>query len=581
MGNLTQALEQRFATLFSGRRRGLARPLWRRLARLNRLDAIERLWLGCRHLSGFAFVDALLRALDCRYLIDQIERERIPEQGRCLIVANHPLGLLDALVLLHAVGGVRRDLVIVANQALQMIDNLDSLLLPVRVFEGDATAASGLAGMAAIERALAAEQAVIVLPAGEISRLGWAGIRDRGWQRGFVRLAERSTAPLLPMHVSGRNSSAFYALSLLAKPLGLALLGRELMTPGRRLQLRVGDPILASALRKPGRSAAAAAQCMHSAVYALAAGRDQLPGRLPAIRHAPALRPMLAEVQQLRLLGNTPDGKQIRCGRLDGDSLLLQEIARLREFTFRAVGEGSGRAADLDRFDRHYQQLLLWDPELLEVVGAYRIADCRAVLAEHGPSGLYTLGLFDLGAAERAHLDAAMELGRSFVQPKYWGSRSLDYLWIGIGAWLRAHPHVRHLFGAVSISAALPLPAREWLVAYYARYYGSGPGTSARRPFSFSAAPPAFDDLDPDAGMRLLKDNLAALGARVPTLYKQYTELCEPGGARFLAFGVDPDFADSLDGLIWVDLDRVSPKKRQRYLSAGAGSNAASRAVAA
>jgi len=581
MRKLTQTLEQRFNSLFSSRQHRLARPLWRGLARLNQIGAIERLWQGCRHLTGLAFVDAVLRALDCRYLVDQIERERIPEQGRCLIVANHPLGLLDALVLLHAVGSVRRDLCIVANQALSAIDNLDGLLLPVRVFQGDGALANGLAGMAAIERALAAEKAVIVLPAGEISRLGWAGIRDCAWQRGFVRLAERSAAGLLPIHVSGRNSMAFYALSLLQKPLGLAVLGRQLMTRGRRLQLRIGQPIAATALRQPARAPAAAAQRMRAAVYALANGRDRLPPRLQAIRHAPALRPMLAEVQQLRLLGNTPDGKQIRCGRLAGDSLLLHEIARLREFTFRAVGEGSGNAADLDRFDRHYQQLLLWDPDLLEVVGAYRIADCRAVLAEHGRSGLYTLGLFDLGTAECARLDQAMELGRSFVQPKYWGSRSLDYLWIGIGAWLRAHPHVRHLFGAVSISAALPLPAREWLVAYYAHYYGFASSARALHPFCYSAAPPTFDGLDSDAGMRLLKHNLAAVGARVPTLYKQYTELCEPGGARFLAFGVDSEFADSLDGLIWVDLDRVNPKKRQRYLSSGATLIEATQAVAA
>ena len=112
----------------------------------------------------------------------------------------------------------------------------------------------------------------------------------------------------------------------------------------------------------------------------------------------------------------------------------------------------------------------------------------------------------------------------------------------------------------MSISAALPLPAREWLVAYYSRYHGARADASARHPFRFSAAAPSFDGLDAEDGMRLLKHNLKALGARIPTLYKQYTELCEPGGARFLAFGVDADFADSLDGLIWVDLDSVTPK---------------------
>ena len=569
MTKLSQVLEQGCTDWLDGGGRRLARPLSRVLARINRLEVVEQLWQDCRHLCGLAFVDAVLRALDCRYLVDQIERERIPEHGRCLIVANHPLGLLDALVLLHSVGAVRRDVVIVANQALSAIGNLDPLLLPVRVFAGGGVGDGGrMAATITIERALNAEKAVIVLPAGEIARLGWSGVRDRAWQRGFVRLAERCSAPLVPIHVSGRNSLAFYALSLLRKPLGLGLLGRESLRRGRRLRLTIAEPLAAHALRRRGESPAAAAARMRSAVFALPSGCDPLPARLPAIRHAPALRQVLAEVRKLRLLGNTPDGKEIRCGQLDGDSPLLLEIARLREFSFRAVGEGSGKAQDLDRFDGHYQQLLLWDPEALELAGAYRVADCRAVLAERGTTGLYTLGLFDLGGRERGLLDQAMELGRSFVQPKYWGSRSLDYLWLGIGAWLRVHPHVRHLFGAVSISAALPLPAREWLVAYYSRYHGARADASARHPFRFSAAAPSFDGLDAEDGMRLLKHNLKALGARIPTLYKQYTELCEPGGARFLAFGVDADFADSLDGLIWVDLDSVTPKKRQRYLEA-------------
>jgi hypothetical protein len=166
-----------------------------------------------------------------------------------------------------------------------------------------------------------------------------------------------------------------------------------------------------------------------------------------------------------------------------------------------------------------------------------------------------------------------LELGRSFVVPDYWGSRSLDYLWQGIGAYLRRHPQVRYLFGAVSISAALPQAAREQLVAYYSRYHGTDSGedgalAASLRPFRFFAAPPDFGGVDAETAFRVLKANLAAHGATVPVLYKQYTELCEPGGARFLAFGVDPAFSDSIDGLIEVDLQRIQPRKRRRYLQA-------------
>jgi hypothetical protein len=163
-----------------------------------------------------------------------------------------------------------------------------------------------------------------------------------------------------------------------------------------------------------------------------------------------------------------------------------------------------------------------------------------------------------------------MELGRSFVAPEYWSSRSLDYLWQGIGVYLRAHPEVRHLFGPVSISAALPAAAREQIVAYYAHYHAGDGAAHSRNPFLYRSAPEHFGTLDADIALKVLRANLDALGTSIPVLYKQYVDLCEPGGARFLAFGVDPDFSDAIDGLIEVDLACLKPQKRQRYLERAA-----------
>jgi len=248
---------------------------------------------------------------------------------------------------------------------------------------------------------------------------------------------------------------------------------------------------------------------------------------------------------------------------------LLREIGRLRELTFRAVGEGTGQRLDVDVFDSWYEHIVLWDAVEAKIAGAYRIARGSRVLAERGLAGLYTASLFRYGDDAVPRLAQGMELGRSFVVPEYWGSRSIDYLWQGIGAYLCRHPGVRYLFGPVSISAALPADAREQIVAYYARYYGSEESAAvSKQPFVYRAAPPQFDALDAATAFRVLKGNLDALGATLPMLYKQYTDLCEPGGARFLAFGVDPAFSDAVDGLIEVDLQRLRPKKRERYLGA-------------
>ncbi|GAB1408717.1 lysophospholipid acyltransferase family protein [Thermomonas brevis] len=527
-----------------------------------------------REVHGFAFVAAALQFLGTRYRIDDAALARIPAQGKLLIVANHPSGALDALALLDAVGQVRSDVRIVANDFLGAIPNLREQLLPVRILGGRPSADS----LRAVESALARGECVIVFPAGEVSRLGPRGVRDTRWRRGFLRFARACDAPVLPVRIQARNSALFYGASALFKPAGTALLAREMFARrARRLSLRIGH-----ARRLPAEADGdAVLRDIRRELYALGTRRERLHRRC-AIRDRNRWPPAVdadagaaPASPRMRLLGATGDGKQIRVGTLAADAPLLREIGRLRELTFRAVGEGTGRSLDLDAWDSWYEHIVLWDAAAARIAGAYRIARGAPVLAAHGIRGLYTASLFDYADDAVARIAQGMELGRSFVAPDYWGSRSIDYLWQGIGAYLRAHPKVRYLFGAVSISAALPPAAREQIVAHYAHWHGGAPDeVVSKRPFAYRAALPGDAAMDAETAFRVLKGNLDALGAQVPMLYKQYTELCEPGGARFLAFGVDPDFSDAVDGLIEVDIARMRPKKRQRYLGDAAGCGA-------
>lgn len=223
MQELQQRLQQRFPEWFHGRRGQLARPLLRGIGRWSRLDRIEAFLQRSEGLRGFDFVAASLDFLGSPYQLEAGALDRIPAQGRLLIVANHPSGALDALALLDAVGRVRRDVRIVANDLLGALAPLQELLLPVRMLGGKVQRASLLA----VEQALGAEQCVIVFPAGEVSRLSVHGIRDGRWQRGFVRFARASSAPVLPVRVQARNSLLFYSASALFKPAGTALLARE------------------------------------------------------------------------------------------------------------------------------------------------------------------------------------------------------------------------------------------------------------------------------------------------------------------------------------------------------------------
>lgn len=567
MIQLEQRLQQRFPHWFRGRRALLAKPLLRGIAHWSRLDEIDAFLADNRHLRGFAFVAAAMRHLGTGYDVDARELAGVPAQGRLLVIANHPSGALDALALLDALGRVRRDVRIVANDVLSALDGLDELLLPVRILGGRPAQDS----LRAIEAALARDECVVVFPAGEVSRLGPGGIRDGRWRRGFLRFARACDAPVLPVRIHARNSALFYGASALFKPAGTALLAREMFARRtRRIGLRIGTP---RRLPATGDDAALLREIRRD-LYALGSRRQRTRERQQVQGPEPlalAIEPdaLRAGIAAMRLLGQTADGKQIRVGTLAVGSPLLHEIGRLRELTFRAVGEGTGRSLDLDAWDSWYEHIVLWDAAAGKIAGAYRIARGAPTLAAHGLRGLYTASLFDYGETMLPRIAQGMELGRSFVVPEYWSSRSLDYLWQGIGAYLRAHPQVRYLFGAVSISAALPPAARAQIVSHYARWHGGPQGeVTARRPFAYEAAHPDDAALDADTAFRVLKANLETLGAQVPTLYKQYVELCEPGGARFLAFGVDPDFSDAVDGLIEVDIACMRPKKRQRYLGA-------------
>ena len=560
MLQLERRIEERYPHWFRGHRARLARPLLRTLGRWSRLDAIDAFLAANIALRGFDFVEAALRFVHADYQADADARARIPAHGRLLVVANHPSGIPDALALLHLVGSVRQDVRIVANDLLGAIDNLDGLLLPVRILGGKPNADS----LRAIERSLDNEECVIVFPAGEVSRLGPRGVRDTRWRRGVLRFARSSGAKVLPVRIETRNSVLFYGASVLFKPAGTALLAREMLARRTRpIVLRVGH---AAAIPAPG-DVDTQLRSIRRALYALGTRHETIaPGPAPLAAAVDPQR-LRGEIEGMATLGNTSDGKRICVGRLAVDSPLLLEIGRLRELTFRAVGEGTGRSRDLDAYDSWYEHIVLWDAAAMQVAGAYRIARGAQVLAAHGIRGLYTASLFDYADDAIPRIAQGMELGRSFVAPAYWGGRSIDYLWQGIGAYLRNHPKLRYLFGAVSISAALPAAAREQIVAYYDNFHGVDDSEAvSRRPFRYRAAPPQFDALDADTGFRVLKANLDALGATVPMLFKQYTELCEPGGARFLAFGIDPDFSDSVDGLIELDLHKLQPRKRQRYL---------------
>lgn len=514
------------------------------------------------HLRGLDFVEQALTQLDFDYRVSEAQLEHIPASGRVILVANHPIGSLDGLALLQLLGRIRPDVKIVANQLLAQLAPLRPLLLPVDNMEGKTDRQAILA----MNEHLAHEGALVIFPAGEVSRLGLKGVKDGPWQAGFIKLAQRTRTPLVPIHLGGRNSLWFYLASWLNKPASALLLVRQLFRQqGQTLPVTIGARIpLGSFQDLPAKTAA---RLVRNHLYRIGRGKTgrlqtEAPIALPEDR-----RQLKQAIESCEQLGTTPDGQGIYLYRRHelSHSVILRELGRLREIAFRAVGEGSGKRRDLDGFDNDYHHLILWDPARLDIIGAYRFAPVAELLASKGKDGLYSHTLFGFEDKLLPRLEQAIELGRSFIQPAYWGKRGLDYLWFGIGAYLARYPRYRYLFGPVSLSGSLPPAAKDLLVSFYRQHFAPELALApSRRPYPETQ--PLFEGMDYGADLKTLKARLDNLGCAIPTLYKQYSELCEQGGVQFMDFGIDPDFNHCIDGLVWVDVSRIKSHKRARYI---------------
>lgn len=249
----------------------------------------------------------------------------------------------------------------------------------------------------------------------------------------------------------------------------------------------------------------------------------------------------------------------------------LLEIGRLREITFRQAGEGTGRSRDLDRFDQHYDHLLVWNRDKREIVGAYRMAKTDVVTDRMGARGLYTSTLFRLRSDFYERVRPALELGRSFVRPEYQkGYLPLLLLWKGLGHYVALFPGYKVLLGPVSISRDYCSSSRELMVSFLRKRHGDEKMDGSVRPRKRFRSRKATG-CDPRNFSSLLADfdELSAVVADlepdhkgIPVMLQQYLQL----GGRILEFSVDHKFSDVLDGLIVVDLTNAKRRQLDRYM---------------
>lgn len=518
---------------------------------------------------GIEFIDEFFETFDISYILSQRDREKIPSEGKVIVVANHPFGGLDGLILLKLLSSVRNDVKIIVNDVLLNINNLKDLFLPFDLFSN----VKFKENYQAIAKAIKDECAIIIFPAGEVSRLNINGIKDSGWKKGLVYFADKFQAPVLPIYIKGRNSLLFYLTSFISKKFSMFLLPYELLNKEKKtIELKIGNLISPKALSTKYFNANHLAKALRKHLYRIAKGKQGIFETESTVIQPVDKQKIKMQLNNSEFIGQTTDGKKIYFVDYCNGQDVIREIARLREITFRKVGEGTGRSKDFDFYDKHYKHLVLWDDDNLEIVGAYRLAFGNEVLSKIGVSGFYTSSLFEFSEKFKDMLPQSMELGRSFIQAKYWNSMALDYLWQGIGQVLFLHPEIKYLFGPVSMSNNYSEDAKSLIVYFYSKWFCKNDNlVISKNKFELSEKKNSelkelFNLDNYEQEFKILKSQLKILGFSVPVLFKQYADICSNEGINFVNFNIDPDFNNCIDAFILLDITFMKEAKRARYI---------------
>ena len=567
------------------------------IAGLNRrLETILEKATGLHHLNHFyenlpqqvrddqdSFLRYLFELFHIEYQVTNEELTNIPRQGSAIIVANHPFGAIEGVILAYLLKQIRPDVRIMANYFLQRIPELQDLFIAVDPFGGTKSTKSNIKPLREAVRWLNSGGLLVVFPAGEVSHLqpSKACITDPEWSNNIARMIKLTEAPVLPAYFHGQNSWKFQLLGLIHPRFRTGMIPRELMNKkSSSIKLRIGkliqyniissmhDQAVTDYLRlrtyllahehQRVRSTVSDSTCALFEEISEAVSKDLLVQEINAllsehrIANAGALEVYYASAQQI--------------------PWILQEIGRLRELTFRETGEGTGRSTDIDVYDNYYHHLFLWNPTTQEIVGAYRLGLTDEIVANYGVRGLYTHTLFRYDKQLINKLNPAIELGRSFILSKYQRSYApLMLLWKGIGQFVAQRPQYRILFGPVSISNDYDTVSRQLLIDYLSTTnFDADLSTlvKPRNPFWSKNLMPGWQrqrnriiikDLN---AISDLVSQLENDGKGIPILLKQYLKL----GGKLLGFNLDRDFNNALDGLIMVDLMHTNKKVLQKHM---------------
>ena len=439
------------------------------LMKILKISTMNKIYNKHKHLSDVEFMNGLLDEFEIKFEIPEEDLRRIPKKGPFITISNHPLGGIDGILLLKLLLEHRSDFKIIANFLLHRIEPLKPYVMPVNPFEGHKDAKSSILGFKNAIKHLRDDMPLGIFPAGEVStyRDGKLVV-DKPWEVAAMKLVKKAEVPVVPIYFHAKNSKLFYRLAKLSDTLRTAKLPSELLTQKERIiKVRIGNPISVKD-QAEYESLEDFTEFLRKKTYMLANPFEKktlldtipktikIPKTPKKIAGPVSTEAMESEIEVLieedkRLL--VSKNYEVYLAPATDIPNVLQEIGRLREITFREVGEGTNQATDLDHYDGYYHHMFLWDSEAKKLAGAYRMGLGAKIFEKHGIDGFYLQSLFRFDEELHGMMQQSIEMGRAFIIKEYQQRpMPLFLLWKGIVHTTLRFPQHRFLIGGVSIS---------------------------------------------------------------------------------------------------------------------------------
>mgnify|MGYP006201295863 FL=1 len=545
------------------------------LMKVLKISTLNKIYNRNKHLSEVNFLNSILDEFQIKFEIPEEDLKRLPKEGPYITVSNHPLGGIDGILLLKLMLEREPNFKIIANFLLHRIEPMKPYIMPVNPFENHKDAKSSVVGIKETLRHLSDGKPLGMFPAGEVSTYkDGVLVVDKPWEEGAIKVIRKAQVPVVPIYFHAKNSKLFYFLSKLNDTLRTAKLPSELLTQKDRvIKVRIGKPI-SVAEQNEHQSIEEYSEFLRKKTYMLANSFDDEDSKLlnPVNLNLKAPKPpkqivkpanheeILKEIEELKKGDyRLTQSKNYQVYFVSADKIpnILHEIGRLREITFREVGEGTNESIDLDQYDQYYNHMFLWDDDAQVIAGAYRMGLGSEIYPKYGIEGFYLQDLFRFEPELYDMMSKSIEMGRAFIIKEYQQKpMPLFLLWKGIVHTTLRHPEHKYLIGGVSISNQFTDFSKSLMIEFMKSHYYDpyvAQYIHPKKEFKVKLKDADKDFLFNETEADLNKfdkiiDEIEPGSLRLPVLIKKYIKQ----NARVVAFNVDPMFNNSVDGLMYI-----------------------------